>query len=118
MALTDAQKNDVVRLLGWPGKVLVITSTNYNSQVISRLTNLTDEIESDVGTLLERVEGLDMKLDAALGRAMAIKVGDIELNPEEMNILRRERKRVIRELSELLDIPIVSSSAVNVGVCV
>jgi hypothetical protein len=118
MALTSAQKNDVVRLLGWPGKLLITTSTHYNSVVASRLDNLNAEIEADVITLLTRVVGLDVKLDEALGRVMSTKVGDIELNPEEMNILRRERKRVLVELSELLDIPIASKGGINVGVVV
>jgi hypothetical protein len=118
MALTETQKLDVTRLLGWPGTVLTSTSRNYNKIVAGRLANLPSPVESDVVALLTRVSGLDTKLDAALGRALVTKIGDIELNPREMEILRDERKRVIRELSELIDIPIVSRGGVNVSVVV
>lgn len=119
MALSDSQKHDVIRLLGYPGKTLVESSTHYNTTITGRLINLNTEIEADVAALLKRVQGLDAKLDKALGRASATKVGDIELNPREMELLRGERQKVLRELSALLDIPIVSTpSGVNFGVIV
>jgi hypothetical protein len=116
MALSDSQKFDVIRLLGWPGKTLVEGSTQYSNVIAGRLTGLHAEIENDVAKLLKRVKGLDEKLDKALGRASAIEIDGIKLNPDEMNLLRGERSKVVRELSELLDIPNNSRGGVNFSV--
>lgn len=116
MALTADQKHKVIFYLGWSGLTIVTGSTQYNSVVNNRLTEITAEIERIVLGLLERLEMLDSKLDAASCRLSASEVGDIVLNPEEIRMLRSERKRLIRELSDLLDIPIEKSGGQNVGV--
>ena len=116
MALTDKQKHDVVFKLGWSGLTIVTGSTQYNSVVNDRLTNLNAEIERIVIGLLERIESLDAKLEAASCRLSASEIQDIVLNPEEIRMLRSERRRLIRQLSDHLDIPIESSGGVNVSV--
>ena len=116
MALTDTQKYKVIFYLGWSGLTLVSTSTQYNSVVNDRVSDLNAEIERLVKGLLARLESLDAKLDAAACRLSASEVQDIVLNPEEIRMLRSERKRLIRELSDLLDIPIEKSGGVNIGV--
>jgi hypothetical protein len=116
MALTDQQKHRVVFLLGWSGLTLKTGSTQYNSVVNDRLTDLNTEIERIVIGLLERLEALDLKLDAASCRLSASEIQDIVLNPEEIRMLNKERKRLIRELSDHLDIPIEKSGGVNIGV--
>lgn len=116
MALTDAQKHKVVFVLGWSGLTIVANSTQYNSVVVDRLSNLNAEIEKIVKGILARIDSLDLKLDAAACRLSASEVQDIVLNPEEIRMLRSERKRLIRELSDHLDIPIEKSGGVNIGV--
>lgn len=116
MALTDAQKHKVVFVLGWSGLTIVVNSTQYNSVVVNRLTNLNAEIERIVLGLLDRIDSIDVKLDAAACRLSASEIQDIVLNPEEIRMLRSERKRLIRQLSDHLDIPIESSNGQNIGV--
>lgn len=107
MALTDSEKSKVIRVLGWPGTTLVPGSINYSGITAGKLTNLTTDIESQAKALLARIDHLDTKLDAALDRALVTSIGDIQINPEEIPILRKERKRVLRELSALIDICLV-----------
>ena len=108
----------MVRLLGWPGKILLTGSTHYNNIIAARLINLDSYIESEVHVLVERVGKLDEKLDDALCRVSTKRVDDIELNTDEMPILRAERRRIIRELSELLDIPMMNGNGMMGQVCV
>ncbi len=118
MALSDKEQYTVIRLLGWPAKTLVVGSTHYNSLIAARLSGLPAEVESDVRLLIERLEKLDEKLEGALCRASTKKVDNLELNPLEMEVLRGERRRVLREISDLLDIPLMASGGVNISVCV
>ena len=118
MALSDAQKHDVVMYLGWSGKSIVVGSTNYNSQVADRLNNLTVEIEEQVQRFLDRLSSIDEKLESATCRLAAKRVDEIELNPDEIRMLKLERTRLSRLLGELLDIRVVSKNGVNVGICV
>lgn len=116
MALSDKDKHRVIFYLGWSGLTIVTGSTQYNSVVNDRLTGLNQYIENTVKGLLTRLETLDTRLDEAACRLSASEVDGIVLNEEEIYKLRSERKRLIRELSDHLDIPIEKSGGVNVGV--
>lgn len=117
MALTDAQKHNVIFYLGWPGKTLVTTSTHYNSTVANRLTSLDANTETQVGALLTEIAAVRTKLGASTSRALVKKVGDIELNTEEHYSLQKEHRRILRDLSRLLDIPL-NSPGNNIALCV
>jgi len=118
MALTDSQKADVIFFLGYPGKTLVENSTNYNRTTAQLLENLTEHIESQVRSLLAKLKAQDERLEAANDRVVALQVGDIEINPEELDRLKSERVRLVKMLSRLLDIPAVGGNSVNFGVIV
>lgn len=104
MAFTTTEKNRIVRLLGWPSKVIVQTSTVYNSVVNDRLSVET-EAEAEVRTILDRILTLDERLESAICRVSTTEVDGVKLNREEIPMLRRERRRLIEELSEFLSIP-------------
>lgn len=118
MALTTAQKADVVFYLGWPAKSLQTDSTHYNPTLDDRLTNLPSDAESQVTTLLGEISTLRSKFTASSGRMLVKKVGDIELNTGEHEKLREEQRRLIRDLALVLDIPQRKVGGVNVGVVV
>jgi hypothetical protein len=119
MALTSPQKHKVVFYLGWSGQTLVVGSTQFNSVVNDRLTtNLNADIEKLVVDLLAKLEKYDVALEAARCRLATKSIDKIEMNPEEIRMLRSERKRCIRELSDHLDIPITKSSSGMHGVVV
>jgi hypothetical protein len=118
MALSAATQQTIVMYLGWSGKSIIEGSTNYNSQVADRLKNLTPELEANVIGLTEKITAIDQKLEGAACRLAAKRVDEIELNPDEIYWLRKERSRLIRLLSQLLDIPMMNGNGVNVSVCV
>jgi len=122
MALEADEKLKVVRLLGWPGLVLTVGSMSYNNTLVTRLSNLPEELEDEVRIILERIVALDTKREAALCRASTKEVGDIVLNENELLILSNERRKLQGELSDLLEIQIYpGSSQANrgmVGVCI
>lgn len=118
MALTDAQKYKVVSLLGWPARVIDPTSVLFNSMVNSRLTGFSTAVDDQVIALLSRLATLDDRLLKALDRAGVEQIDDIKLNGQEMDTLRRERNRVILELSTLLDIPKVNNGSSMGNICV
>lgn len=118
MALTDFQKHEIVRLLGWSGKSLIEGSLDYNTVMVSRLNNLNSHIEGQVITLLDRIEVMDQKLEKAMSRAAVKIIGDITLNENEFYLLRKERKKLLKELSDLLGIEIIGSVNGMMSVCV
>lgn len=120
MALSDTQKAETVKYLGWSGKSIVVGSTNYNSQVADRLKNLTPDIEAEVQCFLSDLHALDEKLKGSWCRLAAKRVDEIELNPDEILMLRSERRRLVRLLSQLLDIPAMGNAGggMNTSICI
>lgn len=114
MALSSQQKYDIIYLLGYPGKTLIEASTHFNSIINSRLLNLVPEIEAQANKLVGRIKKIDEILECALTRMSTLELQDIKLNPEETTRLRRERKIILGELSDVLDIPIDKSGGVNI----
>lgn len=120
MALTAKQKARTIFYLGWSGLTIVSGSTHFNSVVNDRL-NATDnnaEIERLVKELLELLAACDEKLEKAKCRLAAISVDNIKLNPNEIPMLKKERSRYTRELSDHLDIPMMKSSSQQVSIVV
>jgi hypothetical protein len=118
VALTAQEKADVIYLLGWPGLTIVQDSTDYSKPIVDNLTVISSPMEVQVRALLTRLKNLEEKLAGASCRLSAKKIGDIELRDDEISQLKKERKRALKELSRLLDIPLLVPSGVNIGVCV
>ena len=118
MALSPKQKARIVFYLGWSGLTIVAGSTQYNSVVNDRLSIDDTEIERIIKELLEKLEKYDTALEAARCRLAAKSIDKIQMNEDEIRWLRSERKRLIRELSDHLDIPIVKSGGSMHGVVV
>lgn len=116
MALTLQQQQDIIYLLGWPGKTLIQASTHYNSVIASRLINLNTPIENQATKLVARIQKIDTILECALTRMSTLEMQDIKLDPNEAARLRRERRTLIGELSDLLDIDVMKTGGVNVSV--
>lgn len=114
MALTTQEKHEIIYQLGWPGKTLIEGSTDYSKIVADRLANLNDAIEVIVRRLLARAKKLDEKLDEAVCRLSAKQVGDIHLNEDEILLLRKEKKAVLRELSDTVDVEMLRKGGIGV----
>jgi hypothetical protein len=109
--LTNLEKLKILGQLGWPAKTTDPTSLSFSNIVSDKLTDLPDEMLSEARRYLTRFDNLETKLDKALGRAGVKSIDDITLNSEnEMDILRREKRKLVRELSVLLDIAMITNS--------
>lgn len=120
MAFTDTEKFRIVRLLGWNAGVIISGNTSYSKIISDRLTGLPSAVETEARDILARLIDLEEKREEALSRASTKQVDDIILNTDELNILAKERGRWVRELSDMLDIPVTGSAnrGINIGVCV
>lgn len=118
MALSDGEKYDVIRYLGWPAKTIQAGSLDYNTVIVSRLNNLHAEVEEDIRDMLERIETMDEKREKAMSRAGVKQIGDIILNNDEFSLLKGERKRIIKELAALLGIAMPCGGGNNIPVCI
>ena len=120
MSLTDKQKHRVVYYLGWAGLTLVADSTHYNSVVNDRLGTvakpLNTQIENLVKDLLDCLQKIDEQLKSAQCRLAASSVDNITMNEREISMLKGERRRYTRELSDHLDIPIDKSDSGSIKV--
>lgn len=114
MALSDAEKADVVFRLGWSGKVLIEGSTDYSKIIADRLINLSAPIEAQIRTLLSRLKKITESIDAAICRLAAKQVGDITLRDDELYLLRREEKKLKKELADLTDVPFMGGGGTSV----
>jgi hypothetical protein len=115
VALTTTEQNKIVQLLGYGGKIIQSGSVIYNQILNDRLQNLPTDTETVVRGFLTQVTTIETQMNAAPTRLIAKKVSDIELNNRELEDLRRERKRIAREIAVHLDIPYQGASSVNVG---
>lgn len=107
MALTDAQKAAVRRALGWSARF---------HQSDSRLEQAISAIETDAASellitdtlanngILANVDDVQTKLRDAHARLKADKVGSILLRKQELNQLRSEGDRWVRDLARLLGV--------------
>jgi hypothetical protein len=118
MALSELEKVKVLRLLGWSAKTLDSTSTSYSKIISDRLENLSAATLAEVAYFLDRLDKLETRLDSAISRAGIKSIDDIELFGDEFTVLRKEKTKLIRELSVLLDIFIVGASSAPSQGCV
>jgi hypothetical protein len=118
MALSSTEMNKVMQLLGYGAKTIQAGSVIYNKIVYDRLTLLPVEAEALVRTNLAVIATIETQMAAASTRLIAKKVGDIELNNRELEDIRRERKRISKEIACILDIPYQAGDGINVSVVV
>lgn len=116
MSLSSAQQNKIVQLLGYGGKTLDSGSVIYDKVLADRLLNLNTDTEELVDIYLANIAALEKQIACAPSRLTAEKVDGITLNLHELEMLRTERKRQVKELASLLDIPYIGANGVNVSV--
>jgi hypothetical protein len=126
MAFTSAQNIKLVTILGWPAKVLDNTNTSYNSTIYARITGIDSDMENLVTEYMDRLEDLEGKLSIGLARTGVKRIDDIEFfgndgsGSSELNVLRAEKKRLLKELASILDIALGlgASNSNMVNVCI
>lgn len=106
MAFTTDDKYRIIFALCHSGKTLIETSTHYNSVLASRLDNLNINIETHALSLLDKIEAAKTSLESSPTKDNVKQIGDIHLDTTRSRELKnKELRRLLSELSSLLDIP-------------
>lgn len=111
MALTEPEKNKILRYLCWPLESIVEGTVDYYF-LTARQINITrtDAQLAEIRDVLDSIKNLDARRVKGQSRAGVKRIGDIELNAEqELSILNKERARLQGELSDLIGIPSLCS---------
>lgn len=122
MALSDAQKNRILRLLCYPHGTLVTTSLDYSKIISDRLSNLSSAAQVEVEELMEWIERTDEQLKNAINSAGVKRIDDIEFfgasEGTKSDELRKQKRRYVSDLSSILGIPSQCSGGAMGRVCV
>lgn len=104
--LSSEDKHRIVFALGFAGGVLDSTSVNYNSIINDRLNGLSQYTEERAVNLVTKIEKVKDHLEANMSKNNVKEIDDIVLDTQLGDSLtKKELKRLIRELSQCLDIP-------------
>lgn len=116
MAFTSAEQNKIVQLLGYGGKVLQSGSVIYDKILVDRLANVPTDEETLVRAYLTQITAIETQMNAAICRLTTIQIDDIKLNNDEISMLRKERRKIAKEIAQHVDIPFIGTNGTNVGV--
>jgi hypothetical protein len=118
MALTTEDKYKVIFALCYPGTVLDTDSVNFNSIIRDRLNIENSYVEDQARCLLGKIEMIKSKLEASPTKNNVKEIGDIVLDTGiGITLINKEYKRLLSELSMLLDIPSRCKTGRNISVC-
>jgi len=114
--LSSEDKHRIVFALGYMGGVLDPINVNYNSIVNDRLNGLSQYTEERAVKLVTQIEKVKDHLESSMIKGNVKQIDDITLdNSLGDSLAKKELKRLSRELSLILDIPLIGfSSSVNV----
>lgn len=118
MALTSTEQNKIVQLLGHPGIILDPTSVAYDKIFSDRLTTINTNTETLVRSYLTQIAVIETQMNAAPTRLISSAVGDIKINLAELEGLRKERKKLAKEIAAHLMLPYRGANSSNLGVIV
>lgn len=108
MAFEASDKYRILKFLCYPAKTLTPNSLNYSKILADKLEGLPEEAEDQVVEILDRLDELDDSLKGAVNQSGVKKIDDIEFfgadEGNKLQELRKERNRLIGELSNILDI--------------
>ena len=98
MALTEKQKEKMLRYIGWNSIFIDQNKRFYSATIDSRLNSLSTSAEEDAIELLTRAEAIDTQLSKAVNRLSVNSIGNLRLNRNEITELRAEQRRLINEM--------------------
>ena len=88
----------------------------YNKILNDRLQNLPQDEENLLRSYINQVYSIEEQMNCAPTRLTATAVGDIKLNNDELMMLRKERKKIAREIAAHVDIPYLGVNGSNISV--
>lgn len=112
MAFTDDQKYSIIFALCHDGKILTVGSTSYSKILADRLENLPAQVEAKALELVTKIEAAKTLLESSGTKDNIKRIDEIEFDTtySRSNKLK-ELNRLLKELSNLLDIPNRCSSS-------
>lgn len=114
--LSPAEQAKIIQLLGYGGKTIQAGSVIYNKILNDRMHQLPPDSETIIRGYLASVAVIEGQMTQAPARLAAASVDDVKMNLDELPMLRRERKRIGREIAAFLDIPYMGIGSANVGI--
>jgi len=117
MALSLEQKHEILFLLCYPAKTIIVGSNLFNSIINDRLEDIDSFTQDRIETILSEITTLRTKLTALQDQGKLKQVGDIHFNVDNNDrTVKSEYRRLLKELSCYLDIPNRASSSM-ISVC-
>lgn len=111
MALTDAQKVDIRRHLGYgmrgdnPTAIDVLYARNTNPWLEDRLVHLTDEEEAWVSDRLTLLNDMEQEYFDCRDNFDTLQAGSFKQNPDEAKLRRKMLTKARKELAVFLEVP-------------
>ena len=102
--------------LGYPAKILIENSTDYNGIISARLKNISAFVIAQVDALISLIESTRTKLDNTRDDGNVSGVGDISLDPSMTDLyIKKQYNRYINELGTMLGIaPMLGGNTVSI----
>ena len=115
MSFSAQEQSRIKRFLGYPDWVALAASIQLGYPAASQplflvedaFRRLTPEGEVSTRADLCECESVERQISEARGRLKAVRLGDLELNPNEMRLLRREMLWWITRLAD--DLGVISN---------
>lgn len=115
MSFSAQEQSRIKRYLSYPDWVALAASIQLGYPAASQplflvedaFRRLTPDGESSVRADLCECESVERQISEARGRLKAVRLGDLELNPNEMKLLRREMLWWVTRLAD--DLGVVSN---------
>lgn len=98
---TEVQKLKILRYIGWNVRQ-IDSDSRYYSNIIANRLEVPEHVELEAVGLLNRIISIDVELEGAPKRLKVTSIEGVRLNEYEIPLLRKERDKVIYELSVLL----------------
>jgi hypothetical protein len=106
MAFSSEDKHRIIFSLCYAGSVIDPNSVLYNSIVSDRLNNLSLYTEEQALKLVDKIDSLKTAIEGGYKKDNVTRIGDIELEAgKSTDLMRKELRRLLMELSKLLDLP-------------
>ncbi len=106
MALSEEDKFKVIFSLCHTGGVIIEGNTNFNSIINDRLSIDNSYVEDQALALVEKINNLKGQLETGTKKDAVTQVGDIHFDTKVTRSSKtKELSRLLKELSNLLDIP-------------
>lgn len=109
MPLDSAQKNKILRILGYPLGSIDPTSLSFSNIIVGNLNRVDGDAQVEVEGILTKIDEADDAIEKKISQAGVKRIDDIEFYENSHLVLEQQKNRYIRDLATCIDIPSVRS---------